>query len=224
MKGGLKTMRNKYFEQIEELHNMLLEMGTLIETSIEMSITALTTQNKELAKKTIDFDHQINQKEKDIETLCLNLLLLQQPVAQDLRVVSSALKMITDMERIGDQSADIAEISMFLNKPFIKKLEHIPQMADATSKMVKDSINAYINSDLDLANRVIDQDDVVDQLFSTVKNDLIELIRENPNNGEQAIDLIMIAKYLERIGDHATNIAEWVVYSITGLHPNKAVD
>jgi len=213
-------MRDQFFKQMEKLNNSLLEMGRLIETSIDMSITALTTQNKELAKKTIAFDHEINQKEKDIEAICLQLLLQQQPVARDFRFVSSALKMITDMERIGDQSADIAEISTYLDKPFIKKLEHIPQMAEATSKMVTDSINAYINSDLELAKSVIKQDDFVDELFSTIKNDLIVMINQNPNNGEQAIDLIMIAKYFERIGDHATNIAEWVVYSITGKHPD----
>jgi len=214
-------MRNKYFAQLDQLNTMLIEMGTLIETIIAMASTALKTQNKTLAKETLDFDKDINQKEKDIEALCLKLLLQQQPVARDLRLVSSALKMITDMERIGDQSADIAEISMHIEKPFIKKLEHIPQMAEATIEMVTDSINAYVNSDLDLAQSVIDRDDIVDNLFTTVKNDLIVLIQKDSSNGEQAIDLIMIAKYFERIGDHATNIAEWVIFSITGKHNNS---
>jgi phosphate transport system protein len=223
MKGGQKMIRNRFMSQLERLNDMLLEMGRLIETSIAMASTALKTQNKELAKQTIEADEHINQMEKEIEALCLKLLLQQQPVARDLRLVSSALKMITDMERIGDQSADIAEISMYFDKPFIKKLEHIPQMAEATIKMVSESIKAYVESDLKLARGVVEQDDIVDDLFSTVKTDLIELIRQNPDNGEQAIDLIMIAKYFERIGDHATNIAEWVEYSITGLHsdPNK---
>jgi phosphate transport system protein len=213
-------MRDKFFGQIEKLNHSLLDMGRLIETSIAMSTTALTKQNKELAKKTIEYDHEINQMEKDIEALCLKLL-LQQPLARDFRLVSSALKMITDMERIGDQSADIAEISLYFDKPFIKKLEHIPQMAEATIKMVTDAINAFVNSDLELANSVIKQDDRIDELFTTVKKDLIELISKDSNNGEQAIDLIMIAKYFERIGDHATNIAEWVIYSITGSHPDS---
>ncbi|MCL1788788.1 MAG: phosphate signaling complex protein PhoU [Oscillospiraceae bacterium] len=213
-------MRNKFLGQLDALHEMLLEMGKMVQINITKASNALKEQNKELAKEVIESDHEINQMEKDIESLCMKILIRQNPVAGDFRLVSSALKMITDIERIGDQAADIAEISMFFDKPFIKKLEHIPQMAEATIKMVTDSLNAFVNEDLDLANSVIAQDDIVDDLFATVKNDLIVLISKDSNNGEQAIDLIMIAKYLERIGDHATNIAEWVIYSITGTHPN----
>ena len=211
-------MRESYMVQLKALDNMLLEMGKLIGTSIAMATTALKTQDKALAKETIARDEDINQMEKDVEALCLKLLLQQHPVARDLRFVSSALKMITDMERIGDQAADIADISMYIDKPFIKKLEHIPQMAEATIKMVDDALAAYVNDDLELAHKVIEADDVVDELFTTIKNDLIKLIQLDSNNGEQAIDLIMIAKYFERIGDHAVNIAEWVIYSITGTH------
>ncbi|MCL2071032.1 MAG: phosphate signaling complex protein PhoU [Oscillospiraceae bacterium] len=213
-------MRNKFLGQLEALHEMLLEMGTLVQIGITKAADALKSQDKALAKEVIESDNEINQIEKDIEALCMKILIRQNPVAGDFRLVSSALKMITDMERIGDQAADIAEISTYFDKPFIKKLEHIPQMAEATIKMVTDSINAFVKNDLELANQVIAQDDLVDELFTTVKNDLIALIGKDANNGEQAIDLIMVAKYFERIGDHATNIAEWVVYSITGTHPD----
>lgn len=214
-------MRNKFEEQLLVLNNMLIEMGGLIETAIALATQALKNQDVEIAKKAIDFDGDIDQKEKDIEALCLKLLLQQQPVAKDLRLISAALKMITDMERIGDQSADISEITIMLaGTPYIKKLEHIPQMAAATVKMVTESIDAFVKRDLDLAYAVIEYDDVVDDLFNSIKFDLIELIRTDSANGEQAIDLMMIAKYFERIGDHATNIAEWVVFSITGRHDN----
>lgn len=214
-------MRNKFEEQLLVLNNMLIEMGGLIETAISLATQALKNQDVEIAKKAIDFDGDIDQKEKDIEALCLKLLLQQQPVAKDLRLISAALKMITDMERIGDQSADISEITIMLaGTPYIKKLEHIPQMAAATVKMVTESIDAFVKRDLDLAYAVIEYDDVVDDLFNIIKFNLIELIRTDSANGGQAIDLMMIAKYFERIGDHATNIAEWVVFSITGRHDN----
>ena len=204
---------------MEELNNMLIEMGALIEQSIDMTVTALKAQDVQLAKKTIESDHDIDQKEKEIEALCLKLLLQQQPVASDLRLISSALKMITDMERIGDQAADIAEVVILLaDTPYVKTLEHIPQMAEATAKMVTESIDAFVGKNLARAQSVIEYDDVVDDLFNTVKFDLIELIRQDAANGEQAMDLLMIAKYFERIGDHAENIAEWVVFSITGRH------
>ncbi|MDR3287941.1 MAG: phosphate signaling complex protein PhoU [Peptococcaceae bacterium] len=212
-------MRNKLEAQLEALNDKLIEMGALTESAIAMSIQALERQDAALARKTIAFDTDIDQMEKDIETLCLRLLLQQQPVAGDLRLISAALKMITDMERIGDQAADIAEISIFLmDTPYIKKLEHIPQMASAAMKMVTDSLDSFVKKDLSLANAVIAYDDVVDGLFEQVKADLIELIHADSKNGGQAIDLIMIAKYLERIGDHAVNIAEWVVFSIAGRH------
>jgi len=212
-------MRNIFDEQLKELNNMLIEMGALVETAIALTTQALREQNTELAKKVIAYDDEIDQKEKNIEALCLKLLLRQQPVAKDLRLISAALKMITDMERIGDQAADIAEITMLLTgTPFLKTLEHIPQMAHATVKMVTDSIDAYVKKDLELAFAVIKYDDVVDDLFDMVRADLIEFIRTDASSSEQAMDLQMIAKYFERIGDHAVNIAEWVVFSITGTH------
>ena len=212
-------MRTKFEEQLARLHDMLIEMGAMIEKAITMAIQALVEQDEKMAKSAISYDNEIDQMEKDIETLCLRLLLQQQPVASDLRLISSALKMITDMERIGDQAADISEITLMLTgATYIKKLEHIPQMAVTASKMVTESIDAFVKKDLALANAVIECDDVVDYLFDTIKNDLIGLIQADRANGEQAIDLIMIAKYFERIGDHATNIAEWVVFSITGKH------
>ena len=212
-------MRNKFDRQLAKLHDMLIDMGAMIEKSITFAIHALVQQDEAMAKQAIAFDNDIDQMEKEIEAHCLRLLLQQQPVAKDLRIISAALKMITDMERIGDQAADISEIALFLiDETYIKKLEHIPMMAAATSKMVTESIDAYVKMDLVLAQQVIDYDDVVDDLFDNVKNDLIELIQKDKANGPQAIDLIMIAKYFERIGDHATNIAEWVVFSITGKH------
>jgi len=207
----------RFDEQLIELNDSLLEMGALIEKTISLTSQALIEQNVELAKKVLETESDIDQKEKDIEALCLKLLLQQQPVAKDLRLISAALKMITDMERIGDQAADISEIVVMMDgAPYIKKLVHIPQMAIATVKMVTESIDAFVKKDLELAQSVIEYDDVVDELFDKVKFDLIELIRADSTNGEQAIDLLMIAKYFERIGDHACNIAEWVVYSITG--------
>ena len=161
---------------------------------------------------------------QEVERRCLKLLLQQQPVASDLRVISTALKIITDLERISDQSCDIAELAdRMADQPYIKQLVDIPKMAEAVIKMVKESIDAFVTSDIDLAQRVVAQDDVVDDLFNQVKNDLIALIRKDANNGEQAVDLLMVAKYLERIGDHATNVAEWVVFSITGEHKNERV-
>lgn len=212
-------IRNTFEQQLQLLNTMLIEMGSLVETAIAQSITALKKQDVEMAKKAIAADFEIDQKEKDIEALCLKLLLQQQPVAKDLRLISAALKMITDMERIGDQAADIAEISIYLStKPYIKKLELIPKMAEATARMVTESIDAFVKKDLQLAHSVIAYDDVVDGLFVNIKNNLIDLISADSQNGGQAIDLIMIAKYLERIGDHAVNIGEWVVFSITGKH------
>ncbi|WP_426347919.1 phosphate signaling complex protein PhoU [Alloiococcus sp. CFN-8] len=212
-------MRNRFDEQLVNLNNELIEMGGLIEEAIENAVVALINQDVEIAKKTINLEGEINEKEKYIESLCLKLLLQQQPVASDLRLISSALKMITDMERIGDQAEDIAELTMHLStRPYIKKLEDIPKMAKAAVKMVNDSIDAYVHKDLNLAMSVIDYDDVMDELFDLVKEKLINAIQGNKENGEQAIDLLMVAKYFERIGDHAVNIAEWVVYSITGEH------
>ena len=216
-------MRNKFDEQLTALNNMLIEMGQMIETTIALAIDALLQQDKKLAQKAIEYDQNIDQMEKDIEAYCLRLLMLQQPVARDLHLISAALKMITDMERIGDQAADISEITMLLaGAPYIKKLEHIPHMANATIKMVTDSIEAFVKKDLALAKAVIEYDDIVDDLFTTVRHELLSLINEDSSIGEQAIDLLMIAKYFERIGDHAENIAEWVEFSILGKHTKES--
>lgn len=212
-------MRNKFDKELDFLNNELIEMGNLIESSIQAAVSALIEQNVELAKRVVEGDREVNDMEKVIERRCLKLLLQQQPVAKDLRLISSALKMITDMERIGDQASDISEITIRLaNETYIKELVHIPQMAEATIKMVGDSIDAFVKRDLDLVKKVILYDDEVDNLFNIVKNELIHLIRTNIEYGEQAIDFLMIAKYFERIGDHAQNIAEWVYFAITGEH------
>ena len=215
-------MRGRFDEQLDNLNNMLIEMGGLIESALGFAAQALEKQDVELAKKVIALEEEANQKEKDVENLCLKLLLQQQPVARDLRLISAALKMITDMERIGDQSADISEIVIMMSgTPYIKKLEHIPQMAVETAKMVTEAIDAFVKKDLELAQAVVDYDDVVDDLFDKVRVELMELIREGDSIGVQAIDLLMIAKYFERIGDHAVNIAGWVQFSITGKHSNS---
>ena len=178
----------------------------------------------EKAACTHEFEREVDEREKEVERRCLKLLLQQQPVASDLRIISTALKIITDLERIADQACDIAELATYMaGQKYIKKLVDIPLMADAATKMVKESIDAFVARDIDLAQRVIACDDTVDALFDQVKNDLIALIREDSANGEQAMDLLMVGKYLERIGDHATNVAEWVVFSTTGQHKNERV-
>ncbi|HBN11064.1 MAG TPA: phosphate transport system regulatory protein PhoU [Ruminococcus sp.] len=211
-------MRDKFDMQLEKLNNELIEMGALCESAIAGAVKALFNYDMTLVQSTIDTEHEIDRKEKVIESMCLKLLLQQQPVARDLRTVSSALKMITDMERIGDQASDIAEIVKIHDLSDEKHNAHIRKMAESTIKMVTESVDAFVNKDISLAMSVIDYDDEVDDLFVKIKNDIIELIAENPENGEKAIDVLMIAKYLERIGDHATNIAEWVVFSINGIH------
>jgi phosphate transport system protein len=211
-------MKNKFDEQLDHLKTQMIQMGALCEEAIASATKALINGDIELAKKVITTDEDIDHKEKEIESICLKLLLQYQPVARDLRQISSALKMITDMERIGDQAADISEIIMLANIKAANNTSHIADMAKATIKMVTDSIDAYVQQNLKLAKAVIDYDDVVDNLFNDVKADMIRLINEDTENGEFAIDLIMISKYFERIGDHATNIAEWVVFSITGKH------
>ena len=214
-------MRKNFDRELDLLNSELIEMGNIIESSIEAAVTALIEQNIELAKRVVEGDKEVNDIKKSIEGRCLKLLLQQQPVASDLRLISSALKMITDMERIGDQASDISEITIRLaGEDYIKELIHIPQMAEATIKMVNNSIDAFVRRDLVLIKSVIAYDDVVDNLFNIIKNEVIELIREHIDNGEQAVDFLMIAKYFERIGDHAQNIAEWVYYSITGEHYN----
>ncbi|GHU69921.1 phosphate transport system regulatory protein PhoU [Spirochaetia bacterium] len=217
-------MRSRFDEQLTLLNNSLIEMGALIEQTIGKAVKALEEQDVESAQKIIESDDIIDDKEKEIEGLCLKLLMNQQPVARDLRQVSTALKMITDMERIGDQAADISELCIYLaGREYIIHLKHIPQMADATIKMVTDSIDAFVKKDLALAQAVIVSDNAVDDLFEIVKKEMIQLIHEDVQNGEQAVDLLQIAKYFERIGDHAVNIAEWVIFSITGRHKDTQV-
>ena len=219
--GKEVNMRNRFDRQLVQLNNELIEMGGMIEKAISDTVKALVNQDIELASNVIEYDEEIDHQEREIEQLCLKLLLQQQPVAKDLRLISAALKMITDMERIGDHATDISEITIELSKEsYIKKLDHIQQMAKETMVMLVQSVEAFINKDMDKARAVIVHDDVVDDLFNKVKAELIAMIHEDVNAGEQASDLLMAAKYFERIGDHATNISEWVIFSITGQHPD----
>ena len=211
-------MRNRFDEQLLLLNKEMIEMGALCEEAIAMASQALTSGDVALAAKVVPISAELDQKERDIESHCLKLLLQQQPVAKDLRVISAALKMITDMERIGDQAEDIAEIITFLNGETASETVHIRDMAKETIRMVTDSVDAYVKQDVELARAVIAHDDTVDNYFDEAKSRLIDLIANNPENGEYALDLLMITKYFERIGDHATNIAEWVIFSVTGVH------
>ena len=215
-------MRNRFDRQLIQLNNELIEMGELIEKAIEMAIAALVKQDIELAQQAIKFDEEINQQEKTIEGLCMKLLLQQQPVAKDLRLISAALKMITDMERIGDHASDISEMTILMADSTYEKshldIEIVKKMAKETTDMVIKSVGAFVNKDLELARSVLQQDDIVDKLFQEFKHQLILKINENVKNGEHATDMLLVSKYFERIGDHATNIAEWVIYSITGIH------
>ena len=213
--GKEVNMRNRFDRQLVQLNNELIEMGGMIEKAISDTVKALVNQDIELASNVIEYDEEIDHQEREIEQLCLKLLLQQQPVAKDLRLISAALKMITDMERIGDHATDISEITIELSKEsYIKKLDHIQQMAKETMVMLVQSVEAFVNKDMDKARTVIVHDDVVDDLFNKA------MIHEDVNAGEQASDLLMAAKYFERIGDHATNISEWVIFSITGQHPD----
>lgn len=213
------SIRNKYESELNRVTNKLIIMCRTTELAIEKSITALVRQDKELSREVIREDKEVDNLEREIEQDCLKILLMEHPVAKDFREVSAALKMITDLERIADQAADISEIALqFKDEEYIKKLEHIPLMAELAIGMVKDGVHSYINRDLEQARGLDKRDDEVDLLFETVKNDLIELIKINGANADQAILLMMIAKYIERIGDHAVNIGEWVEYAITGYH------
>ena len=214
-------MRSRFDEQLKLLNKELIEMGALCEEVIALAAKALLDGDGSLAEKVEPLDTEIDQMERDIEAMCLKLLLQQQPVARDLRQISAALKMITDMERIGDQAADIAEIIMFLNGRSCENCAVIGEMGRATIKMVTDSVDAFVRRDTGLAESVIRYDDIVDDYFLKVKTALISLIAEKPDDGEYALDLLMIAKYFERIGDHAVNIAEWVVFSVTGVHKGE---
>lgn len=211
-------MRNRFDAQLDLLNREMIEMGSMCEELISMVSRAMAEGNLELARQVKLEGTNIDQMEREIESLCMKLLLQQQPVARDLRQISAALKMITDMERIGDQAEDIAEIVTELKSHPIGGLDYISQMANATTGMVTASVDAYVKKDIALAESVLKNDDIVDNYFSQMKQAIIDYITNNPKDGEFALDLLMIAKYFERIGDHATNIAEWVIYSVTGRH------
>ena len=208
-------MRSKFDEQLKMLNQEMMHLGTMIEDSIQKAIEALINQNVELAKKIMDSDTEVDREQKKIENICFNLLMQQQPVAKDLRVISAAMKMVTDMERIGDHAADISEITiMMADQTYAQNLDDIKKMASETVLMLIRSIEAYVEKDMKKAEDVIKHDDIVDELFDKNKADIIDLIRHDPESGEQATDLLMVAKYFERIGDHATNIAEWVIFAL----------
>lgn len=213
-------MRNHFDQQLEKLHEDLITMGGLCETAIGAAVEAVTKGDAEMAKQAMADDSKIDEMERTIEHLCLKLLLQQQPVARDLRTISSALKMISDMERIGDQATDIAEIAKFIQGKHEQTNATLHTMAAAAIHMVKESVDSFVRRDQALARKVIGDDDLVDSLFDDTKRQLIEFISRDASNGEYYLDLLMIAKYLERIADHATNIAEWVLFSITGRHEN----
>lgn len=209
-------MRNKFNEQLLELNKEMIEMGNKIIDSIKMAIAALESSDTEKAKMIMEGDAEIDRLQKKIENICFNLLIQQQPVATDLRNVTAAMKMVTDMERIGDHAADISEITILMGQESrVDQFEHIAKMANETMIMLNHSIEAYVEKDAEKAKRVIEHDDIVDALFDAAKKDVIQLILDDSGEGEEATDLLMIAKYFERIGDHATNIAEWVIFSLT---------
>jgi phosphate transport system protein len=221
-------MRNRFDTELANLNNNLIFMGSLIENAIARAAKALETFDTELAFSVINDDNIIDDKEKEIESMCLKLLLMQQPVARDLRQISSALKMITDLERIGDHASDISELVEYLAKyktgqNYTRIFTLISEMARTTIGMVNDSIDAFVKKDEKLAHAVIDRDDIVDSIFCDVKKELIKAVRTDSDSGEEAFDLLQVAKYYERIGDHAENTAEWVIFSITGVHKNKLV-
>lgn len=214
-------MRSRFDKQLSQLNNSLLEMGAMAERAIASAAQALSDQDENAAGRAIELEREIDSQERAVESLCLKLLLEQQPVAGDLRLISAALKMITDLERIGDQAADITEIILRLRgQAYVKPLVHLSQMAAGAIEMVTASIDAFVRKDPEKARGVFELDDLVDELFRLVKDELVELIHKNASCSEQAVDLLMIAKYFERIGDHAQNIAEWVEFSLTGVHKN----
>ena len=212
-------MRNRFDEQLEQLHVEMIQMGALCEDAISAAAEALLKGDSALAETAQEAEREIDQKEREVENRCLKLLLQQQPVAKDLREISAALKMISDLERIGDQAADIADLVPYIKLPNGDCL-HIAEMARAVIGMVTDSVESFVRRDLELARSVCQADDEVDELFNRVKRELITFLRQSPDAGEEGLDILMVAKYLERIGDHATNVAEWVEYSITGIHPS----
>ena len=214
-------MRSKFDQQLALLNDELTQMGETCANAICLAAQALEEQNASTAAPVAELEEQTNEQERSIEALCLKLLLQQQPVARDLRQISAALKMITDMERIGDQAEDIAEIISFLHGHQAEDNDLLREMAKAAIRMVTESVDAYVKCDTMLAEQVIAQDDTVDGYFTQVKERLIYKIAQDPADGEYALDLLMIAKYFERIGDHATNIAEWVIFSVTGVHKGE---
>lgn len=209
-------MRSKFDEQLKKLNEEMMHMGSMIEESIQKAIEAFIHQDADSARTIMEGDSEIDREQKKIESLCFNLLMQQQPVARDLRTISAAMKMVTDMERIGDHAADISEMTILMSsdKPYRVNIEHVKSMASETMLMLIRAIEAYVEKNNDKAHVVMKQDDVVDELFDKVKAELIDFIREHPEDGEQAEDLLMVAKYFERIGDHATNIAEWVEFAL----------
>ena len=208
-------MRTKFDEQLHMLNQEMMHMSSMIEEKIQKAIEALIGQNRSLAKKIMDGDCEVDREQKKIENICFNLLMQQQPVARDLRVISAAMKMVTDMERIGDHAADISEMTVMMSDtPYVADLEDIKKMASETVLMLIRSIEAYVEKDMLKAQSVIDHDDIVDDLFHKNKQDLIELIQKNPAVSEQAADMLMVAKYFERIGDHATNLAENIIFAL----------
>ena len=217
----VNIMRSRFDEQLSQLNKKMIEMGAQCEEIIALAAKALLNGDVQGAREIKLQGHEIDQMEREIETICLKLLLQQQPVAKDFRVISAALKMITDMERIGDQAEDIAEIVPFLDGRTGAEFADFKPMAEATCRMVTDSIDAYVKQDVVLAKSVVAHDDIVDEAFGRIKDMLIKKISEESADGEYAVDLLMIAKYFERIGDHAVNIAEWVVFSVSGVHKGE---
>lgn len=215
-------MRNKFDKQLSGLNETMTEMGNKIIESIQAAVVALITRNTKKAQTIIENDREIDNLQKRIESICFNLLIQQQPVAKDLRAVTAAMKMVTDMERIGDHAADISEMTILMGQEnHINKFEHISKMATETMYMLNQSIEAYVNKDKEKAKAIINYDKNVDKLFEEAKKDIINLILEKPEQGEEATDLLLVAKYFERIGDHATNIAEWVIYSLKTTQEEK---
>ena len=214
-------MRNRFDEQLQRMHTELICMGAVCEDAISAAAEALLKGDGALAQTAVEAERELDRREREVEDLCLKLLLQQQPVARDLREISAALKMISDLERIGDQAADIAELTAYVRAPEGSGVLHIADMARAVIAMVTDSVDSFVKRDLALARSVCAADDRVDALFDQVKQELIGMIAANAAWGAQGLDLLMVAKYFERIGDHATNVAEWVEYSITGVHPSN---
>lgn len=212
------AMRNRFDQQLMQLNEDLIELGALCKEAVADAMTALLDSDKQARQKAFLTEYEIDNKEREIEGLCMKLLLQQQPVARDLRTISAALKMISDMERIGDQASDIADIAKFLDGSDITHHVHLQQMAEAAMQMLNDSIDAFVKKDLLLARKVMKADDVVDDMFNQVKSELVQMISETREDGEIFIDVMMVAKYFERIADHVVNIAEWVEYSVTGVH------